>query len=1472
LKFSVRCVIMYKITLGFERMKEMKRKLTKIIASFLCVAMLLTATPLSGFVGLDFSWLTDMFTVKASAEKTILSDIKSADIILILDTSGSMGSSYSDYAKVESETYLQESLGYYIIQNGNYVKIRHYSERIVDKVVVREEGWYVYKSSSNSIVTADKITFKLGGTGVNNEYTFYSTIKIDALKHSVTMFIDKLYLFTQQYAVDFRVAVTTFASSSRIVTGNGKADSGAFVSVKNDYENIKRAVWNLSDAGDSNPGYATDDALSIIKSGYAQGNRLFVTMYGCYHSNTSAITGSYAVISDAYQMKNTYGAKIYSIDVFDSLPSETSACYYTLNATSSNFPLATKPTKNSLGARADTQFYFPAVNFADLDSAFDKIGNAVSNYDTTIYSGTCGDNLNWAFDIEIGVLDIKGSGDMTDWSYYSYVPWNLYHSKIKTINIGNSVKSIGVWAFYSCDSLTDVYYGGSEEDWNKISIGSNNSPLTNATIHYNSTGPGNPFEPDDTTHYVNIPEDIVFIDVGEHYLFSVHDENGNDITNKLSWYSSTSVGSTGEIEICSEGDIKGLKKGLTTVHVSYWNEDLSQNLGFDSCDVYVGDPNKLEYSAVSDSVYYYGEEAFLSDACEISDSVDIFFSLENCIEKALDFYQEYEVYDDEFSSLDLGEYTITATVSGSNLSFKKDEYVNKYTYTVGGIPIYRSNSHLLSLFPHNLDVSSADKSFTVTLTIESGDFETITDTFKFKISSLEKKEINEHILFTNTNRQYDAMKHADFAGNMLELKDEFQYIWSKYSTLDFENYHDILMADVLVQLMATQKPSNISLLPVLKEWKSNYDKILSGVSTIVEDKYTGYMDVSENALDKLFKKSKYISKPEKVNDELRDTIIDILGTKSSGEKVNKIFGAIDKAGQISGIIGFGINSANDIIDYVGCISIMNAYRDMNQDFKDVIQKVYDCIPSSDWKVKAAVEHYVNLDTSAGYTEEIIQKSIDLAKNLTLEAFNSLFKSQFVSILTKSIGSIALKSGVLFSTTATFSVISTGLGAVATGASLGMCISDILCNTSGQSKEMSKVVAAAEFSSYIIQTLSYYDWALNNYKDEDSLKHFEYAFNLNKALQIYSIEHTYKALEIEANSLIVKLFSKRDYPGAMADLANLKTIHKDCNCCNDVSTRVYSSKTIAVKCPVDVYVYTQDGEEVVRIINNNLEYSAEGIAVFIYNNEKYITVPNDQEYTVKIIATDEGVMNYSVFEYDETGKVVRVINSNAIDLVKDQVFDGKIDDELNCDADSYALVAQNTTINPTEEIVVPVESVVLSDNKISLLVGESKTLFATVNPENATNKSIVWSSENESVATVTDNGVVTAIGIGTTTITALTSDGVIDTCVVEVAPIGKVNKVTINDFTVLYKDPYKLVPKIEADEGVEYTVTYTSSDNDVVTVDKDGNITTKDRGTATITVTVTDEFGNEVKDTCNVEVKLKWWQWLIWIFLWGWAWY
>lgn len=64
----------------------------------------------------------------------------------------------------------------------------------------------------------------------------------------------------------------------------------------------------------------------------------------------------------------------------------------------------------------------------------------------------------------------------------------------------------------------------------------------------------------------------------------------------------------------------------------------------------------------------------------------------------------------------------------------------------------------------------------------------------------------------------------------------------------------------------------------------------------------------------------------------------------------------------------------------------------------------------------------------------------------------------------------------------------------------------------------------------------------------------------------------------------------------------------------------------------------------------------------------------------------------------------------------------------------------------------------------------------------------------------------------------------------------------------------------------------SSDSKNVTVDENGKLYAAKKGTANITVTVTDSNGNTATDTCKVTVEYTWWQWIIKIVLFGWIWY
>lgn len=96
--------------------------------------------------------------------------------------------------------------------------------------------------------------------------------------------------------------------------------------------------------------------------------------------------------------------------------------------------------------------------------------------------------------------------------------------------------------------------------------------------------------------------------------------------------------------------------------------------------------------------------------------------------------------------------------------------------------------------------------------------------------------------------------------------------------------------------------------------------------------------------------------------------------------------------------------------------------------------------------------------------------------------------------------------------------------------------------------------------------------------------------------------------------------------------------------------------------------------------------------------------------------------------------------------------------------------------------------------------------------------------------------------------------------------------SIENISLTYKSSTTITPTVEVDGDVDYTVTYESSDTSVVAVDENGRVTTNGTGSAEITVTVTDEYGNTVTDTCEVNVSYAWWQWIIVIVLFGWIWY
>ncbi len=171
----------------------------------------------------------------------------------------------------------------------------------------------------------------------------------------------------------------------------------------------------------------------------------------------------------------------------------------------------------------------------------------------------------------------------------------------------------------------------------------------------------------------------------------------------------------------------------------------------------------------------------------------------------------------------------------------------------------------------------------------------------------------------------------------------------------------------------------------------------------------------------------------------------------------------------------------------------------------------------------------------------------------------------------------------------------------------------------------------------------------------------------------------------------------------------------------------------------------------------------------------------------------------------------------------------------------------------------VVSINLNKYNISIARDSTVQLIATALPEYADDRSVVWSSENENIATVDENGLVTAIGIGETVITATAHDGSgrKAQCKITVTP-KLVTQIALNaEEITLYRDCTKqLTATIYPEDADIKDVTWSSSNEWAVTVDENGLVICLDYSYGEAVITATANDGSGVIATCKVTLKQR----------------
>lgn len=224
------------------------------------------------------------------------------------------------------------------------------------------------------------------------------------------------------------------------------------------------------------------------------------------------------------------------------------------------------------------------------------------------------------------------------------------------------------------------------------------------------------------------------------------------------------------------------------------------------------------------------------------------------------------------------------------------------------------------------------------------------------------------------------------------------------------------------------------------------------------------------------------------------------------------------------------------------------------------------------------------------------------------------------------------------------------------------------------------------------------------------------------------------------------------------------------------------------------------------------------------------------------ASDKGVIwesgNTAVATVDEDGKVTAVGGGTT---------------QITCTTTDGSMLIEQCEVT----VIQPVTQLILNYKSTELVKNSTLQLKASVFPDNANDKNVQWSTANEAVAVVSDNGMVTAKGYGTTTITCVATDrnACMVTCTINVTE--KIVSISLNQTTAILEEGQTLqlnavtVPDVEKTKGFYWC----SSNAAIASVDADGLVTAVATG-GPITIQCIAKDGSGVNSTCQITVKPK----------------
>ena len=756
------------------------------------------------------------------------------------------------------------------------------------------------------------------------------------------------------------------------------------------------------------------------------------------------------------------------------------------------------------------------------------------------------------------------------------------------------------------------------------------------------------------------------------------------------------------------------------------------------------------------------------------------------------------------------------------------------------------------------------------------------------------KYITEHInfheskfdSFESNNGFYDLIWFDEKGRRLLPFK-----IWDivgdvgEVATFKFDDltisadYYELFLADFMMLINNKEVSKEIDY-GVLKVG----DDIYSGIKKALKSTDEWEKEISGIGSVEVEVKGFFTDPDYEISDKTRNILEKVLkeGFDKHEKEIDKVFSGLNLSSDIFGAIQDTTDIVSAFKDAQNAYQVALSYKNANEEVFNILyaaaEKMKETNPKHAKWFKESLDSYrekaLNDDAIYSYTKS-------LAADLGWKAYDLIIKDfakkAALNGVSKVLGCNPGKLGLTYAAvTASYNLTYEVLNAVL---------------PAGKAKTPYYLMHyISTFEKGLSQTVRSYGNTLEILKNSDvanaykSAENYDLAFNMLRAANKYLYECSYNfcANNHAKDELVYATAYKNEWVNAK---------------CHNMNAKSGKSKFVSIQCPTNVSVCDSAGKRILSIVDGKIVECDPSITVMNYAGKKSFCYPADRDYTIKIDATADGSMNYYVCDID-SDRIERSFEFYDIPLKNDESFNGNIPAESdasgsvyglksslgndvsrsydssddcgdgkhsfcewktvqepsctefgseirvcamckkqeyritniqhgqyelknyksNCESDGYSgdkycsicgeLIEKGSVITKaghtfgswqivTEPTIdseglekrvcskcgaeetraisklepVQVTDVELDITQKALNVGDTFTLTATVKPDNATDKSVTWSSSNTSVATVDENGVVTAVTEGTATITATASNGVEASCTVTVKQKG-----------------------------------------------------------------------------------------------------